>query len=175
MNELDREMILAQRGEERDAAIERRRNAKMAAQAQQAAAAVSAPLMPRQGLIRLHLFLGAPVNQRDCFANSRAYGIAMQPSSWCEMRGACVRGREPALNGNAGSRADAVVDAGEAAGPRQEGRAGGAPGRAPEEDPAQRVTAQLLCNSSCSCRHLPVISVSLRQLCASPTLRTCRA
>ena len=40
MNELDREMILAQRGEERDAAVERRRNAKMAKQAQRAATAV---------------------------------------------------------------------------------------------------------------------------------------
>lgn len=38
MTELEREMILAQRGEERDAAMERRRNAKMLRQAQQAAA-----------------------------------------------------------------------------------------------------------------------------------------
>lgn len=52
MNELDREMILAQRGEERDAALERRRNAKMAAQAQQAALAVSSPLYHEAGTCR---------------------------------------------------------------------------------------------------------------------------
>ena len=67
MNELDREMILAQRGEERDAAIERRRNAKMAAQAQQAAMAVS---------IAAHLFLPG----HACFS-SRDVPAAMTGSA----------------------------------------------------------------------------------------------
>ena len=151
MNELDREMILAQRGEERDAAIERRRNAKMAAQAQQAAMAVSSSV-PTRGL-------ASPAFPSGVFCCRDLLGMHRQASA---SRGVCLQcpaaclvlclGAIGWLSGaplrwypGGGRWTDAIVNAGETAGRRQKGRVGGAAGGTPEEDPAQRVTVTQQC------------------------------
>ncbi len=146
MNELDREMILAQRGEERDAAIERRRNAKMAAQAQQAAIAVGAharDILPWNACISLQGLRAAMI---ICSAGFDS--LIMHRSLSCGPNVPLIRKLWSALFAGGGRRADAVVDAGEAAGPRQEGRPGGAAGRAQEKDPAQRVSTNCRCTLS---------------------------